>query len=265
MCYLEKKEYRILPVTGYKILRGCPGCGGRSAYGSTGNFRVNANGRQIDVWMIYRCEKCGYTYNLALYERVSRKDIPREEYRQFLENHPAAALWWGTRKEVFARNRAEIDLEGISYEIIPIENGEKAQGDKARDWQKTEGQGNTEEPETEEEGEGLEEPGAEEGRKAAEETGISEERKRPENPEATEKQKLSGKRLIIIHNPYELKIRTDKVAAEILLSEGIFLSETGCRMTRSRFRRLVKEGKISLPQNYIGRRTELELAEGTGL
>lgn len=194
MCYLEKSEYRILPVSGYKILRGCPGCGGRSAYGSTGNFRVNANGRQIDVWLIYRCEKCGHTYNLAIYERVAPKDIPGEEYRQFLENHREAALWWGTRKEVFARNRAEIDPEGIEYETILI------------------GKEN-------EENEGRE----------------------------------GKKRLIAIDNPYELKIRTDKVAAEI------------CHITRSRLRRLVQEGKIDLPQNYIGRRTELELAEGTEL
>ena len=194
MCYLEKSEYRILPVSGYKILRGCPGCGCRSAYASTGNFRVNANGKQIDVWLIYRCEKCGHTYNLAIYERVAPKDIPEEEYSQFLENHRAAALWWGTRKEVFARNRAEIDPEGIDYETILI-------------------------------------------------------RKENEENEGRERKK----RLITIDNPYELKIRTDKVAAEI------------CHITRSRLRRLVKEGKISLPQNYIGRRTELELAEGTEL
>lgn len=76
MCYFEKTEYRIRPVSGYKILRFCPGCGGRSVYGSTGNFRVNANGRQVDVWLIYQCEKCGHTYNLAIYERVRPKEIP---------------------------------------------------------------------------------------------------------------------------------------------------------------------------------------------
>ena len=121
MCYFEKTEYRIRPVSGYKILRGCPGCGGRSVYGSTGNFRVNANGRQVDVWLIYQCEKCGHTYNLAIYERVRPKEIPGEEYRSFLENDGQAALRWGTDKGVFARNRAEIDWEDISYEVIPVD------------------------------------------------------------------------------------------------------------------------------------------------
>ena len=34
-----------------------------------------------------------------------------------------------------------------------------------------------------------------------------------------------------------------------------------CHITRSKARQLAKEGKISLPRNYIGRRAEIEIAE----
>ncbi len=219
MCYFEKTEYRIRPVSGYKILRGCPGCGGRSVYGSTGNFRVNANGRQVDVWLIYQCEKCGHTYNLAIYERVRPKEIPGEEYRSFLENDGQAALRWGIDKGVFARNRAEIDWEDISYEVIPVDGAIPAKdrrsgcrGDENQECQNRE----------------MECQG---------------------NSAIDGKAERCRKKLLIIFNPYELKIRADKVAAEV------------CHITRSKARQLAKEGKISLPRNYIGRRAEIEIAE----
>ena len=121
MCYLNTTEYRIIPISGYQVLRNCPGCGCRAAYESTGSFRVNANGKRIDVWLIYRCKSCGHTYNLAIYERVKPEDIPGEEYRRFLENDGETALRYGMDKGIFTKNRAEIDWEHVAYEIRPME------------------------------------------------------------------------------------------------------------------------------------------------
>mgnify|MGYP001041365889 FL=1 len=67
MCYWNTTEYRIIPISGYQVLRNCPGCGCRAAYESTGSFRVNANGKRIDVWLIFRCKSCGRTYSLAIF------------------------------------------------------------------------------------------------------------------------------------------------------------------------------------------------------
>jgi len=120
MCYFEKTEYRIRPVSGYKILRFCPGCGGRSVYGSTGNFRVNANGRQVDVWLIYQCGKCRHTFNLTIYERRKNTDIPAAEYQRFLDNDTQLAEEYGREIALFQKNRAEIDHKSITYELIRL-------------------------------------------------------------------------------------------------------------------------------------------------
>ncbi len=224
MCYWNTTEYRIIPISGYQVLRNCPGCGCRAAYESTGSFRVNANGKRIDVWLIYRCKSCGHTYNLTIYERVKPEDIPGEEYRRFLENDGETALRYGMDKGVFARNRAEIDWEHVAYEIRPMEARESL-----------------------------------ESRERLENRESLESRERPqsqENPESridrqgrqdALRHNRTGSSLLTIHNPWGLKIRTDKAVAEI------------CQVSRSKVRQLVKEGKLELPQDYVGSRIVLEL------
>lgn len=211
MCYLNTTEYRISPTSGYQVLRNCSGCGCKAAYESTGSFRVNANGKRIDVWLIYRCGSCGHTYNLAIYDRVKPEDIPGEEYRRFLENDGETALRYGMDKGIFTKNRAEIDWEHVAYGILPMEVRENPES--------------RERPQSQENSEGR----IGQGRQDA------------------LRQDRTGSSLLTIYNPWGLKIRTDKAVAEI------------CQVSRSKVRQLIKEGKLELPQDYVGSRIVLEL------
>ena len=80
--------FRMVPTDTYTIVRGCAGCGGKSTYRCADRFRVNANGKRLDVWLIYRCERCKHTYNLPVYSRVLRDALSAEEYRALLANDP---------------------------------------------------------------------------------------------------------------------------------------------------------------------------------
>ena len=42
------------------IVKACVSCR-FTRHQATGKFRVNANGKVIDVWMLIRCEQCGRT------------------------------------------------------------------------------------------------------------------------------------------------------------------------------------------------------------
>ncbi len=125
MSYLKTTTYKILPRGSYKIIRNCSGCGSKSTYQNTEHFRVNANGSQIDVWLIYQCEKCRHTYNLTVYERVKPTAIPVDEYPLFLANDSDLALKYGTDRKLFSANKAEIDGNDIEYELIPEETSEQ--------------------------------------------------------------------------------------------------------------------------------------------
>ena len=103
MSYVRNIEYKIIPSNTFKILRGCTGCGCKQIFSSTGNFRVNANGNHLDVWLIYACEKCGKTYNLPIYERTQLGKLSKVEYQAFLSNDVEVAFKYGTNKSVFAK------------------------------------------------------------------------------------------------------------------------------------------------------------------
>ena len=83
-----------------RIYHRCRSCGRLREFRSTGRFRVNANGRLLDVWLLFRCTRCGSVWKLPLYQRVPRTRIAPETYRGFLENDPELARRYGTDRRL---------------------------------------------------------------------------------------------------------------------------------------------------------------------
>ena len=54
----------------------CSGCGVPRPYRSSGKFRVNAHGKRLDAWLIYRCRDCGATWNRPLFKQRKVTAIP---------------------------------------------------------------------------------------------------------------------------------------------------------------------------------------------
>ena len=75
---------------------------------NSGKFRVNANGRHVDVWLIYRCIKCKHSWNLTIYERTDPNRIPKDLYELFLENDEDTAREYGNNIEFLKKNKAEL-------------------------------------------------------------------------------------------------------------------------------------------------------------
>ncbi len=74
-------------------LRPCGTCGADAEFASTGLFRVNAQKKRLDVWLIYRCATCGSVWNSAVISRGRPGSIDREELERFTGNDPVMALW----------------------------------------------------------------------------------------------------------------------------------------------------------------------------
>lgn len=53
----------------------CPGCGQPRPFTSSGRIRLNANGRLLDAWLIYKCADCARTWNRPLFERQPRRAL----------------------------------------------------------------------------------------------------------------------------------------------------------------------------------------------
>lgn len=109
-CGMDEKlaEYEIIPIETYKILRNCSGCGSKTVYRSTNKVRVNANGKQIDVWLIYQCTKCKHPYNLPILSRIHKNRLNKAEYEAFLRNDQEIVYKYGLNRVLFQRNNVSI-------------------------------------------------------------------------------------------------------------------------------------------------------------
>ncbi len=68
--------------------------------------------------MIYQCEECRHTLNLAIYERKKVSSIPKKEYQLFLDNDETLAEMYGKDIQLFQKNKADIDFERLNYDFV---------------------------------------------------------------------------------------------------------------------------------------------------
>ena len=86
----------------------CGGCGKKQEFINSYRFRVNANGKSVDVWLIYRCKKCKHSKNLTIYERTRPGKIPEELFESFMNNDMETAMKYGSDIDFLKRNNAEL-------------------------------------------------------------------------------------------------------------------------------------------------------------
>lgn len=86
----------------------CGGCGKKQEFINSYRFRVNANGKSVDVWLIYRCKKCKHSKNLTIHERIRPGKIPEELFESFMNNDMETAMKYGSDIDFLKRNNAEL-------------------------------------------------------------------------------------------------------------------------------------------------------------
>lgn len=100
------------------LKRKCPKCNSSQHYYCSEKFRVNAQKRNLDVWLIYRCMECDNTLNVTLLSRVKPETINKDLYQKFLGNDAGTAWKYAFDSELMKRNKLEPDYSRIAYEIL---------------------------------------------------------------------------------------------------------------------------------------------------
>ena len=75
MCTLHRVRWTITPRFSPQPWIACSGCGTQKPFQSSGKIRLNANGKKLDAWLIYRCRDCKRTWNRPLFERAARSEL----------------------------------------------------------------------------------------------------------------------------------------------------------------------------------------------
>jgi hypothetical protein len=62
-------RWTIIARTAPQPWLACSRCGEARRFRSSDRIRVNANGKRVDAWLIYKCTGCGSTWNRPVLER----------------------------------------------------------------------------------------------------------------------------------------------------------------------------------------------------
>jgi len=79
-------SWRIAPQAAPRILLPCPRCECERPFVSSGRFRVNAQKKLLDAWLIYRCGRCEWTWNYPVLERRSVRAVAPDLLQRLLMN-----------------------------------------------------------------------------------------------------------------------------------------------------------------------------------
>jgi hypothetical protein len=89
---LLQVQWRVTPLKTPRPWLHCPRCDARTPFVSSGKFRVNAQKKRLDAWLVYRCAQCEQSWNLPVLERCPVNGIEPAALRALTEND--AALAW---------------------------------------------------------------------------------------------------------------------------------------------------------------------------
>jgi hypothetical protein len=109
MCNTLQVHWTIVPTTSPQPWLVCGGCGGLRAFQSSDKIRLNANGRKLDAWLIYKCTTCDKTWNRSIFERKRIRDIDPSTLEALQSNDPNLARAEAFNLEALRRKSQRID------------------------------------------------------------------------------------------------------------------------------------------------------------
>lgn len=99
------------------LIKKCSHCDSDRFYCSD-KFRMNAQKKNIDVWLIYRCVKCDNTCNLTLVSRSKPDLIDKSLFHSFSVNDKEVAWQYAFSAELERKNNMKLDYGSVEYEVI---------------------------------------------------------------------------------------------------------------------------------------------------
>ncbi|MBB6035204.1 DUF1062 domain-containing protein [Phytomonospora endophytica] len=93
------------------VRRRCHACG-HERFKASGKFRVNANHKLLDVWLLALCANCDETAKLTVMERVNVRSIRPELLDRLHHDDPALVAELIADPGLHRRNRVSLDWDG---------------------------------------------------------------------------------------------------------------------------------------------------------
>ncbi|AZV58691.1 DUF1062 domain-containing protein [Clostridium sp. AWRP] len=113
---MQKITWDIQYLSQPPAIRYCKKCGKKTDHLCSGSFRINAQRKYLDIWLIYKCSDCDSTWNMTIYSRINPKRIAPEILDGFYSNNGDLAKRYAMDTELIRKNGAEVGLP--KYKIL---------------------------------------------------------------------------------------------------------------------------------------------------
>lgn len=90
----------------------CVACPSGHATVGDGRFRVNANGKLLDIWLLVNCVSCDRTGKLTVHDRVPVRSLPADLLAGYSDNSPSLVVDTLLDPLIARRNRFALDWYG---------------------------------------------------------------------------------------------------------------------------------------------------------
>lgn len=107
---MMKKVWEVKFLSLPPVIRYCKKCGRKMEFICSEQFRVNAQRRDLDIWLIYKCSDCETTWNAEVYSRISPQALSTELLDKFHENDKTLARKYAMSSTFLSKNGAEAGL-----------------------------------------------------------------------------------------------------------------------------------------------------------
>lgn len=107
-------RWRIASAAVPRVLLHCPRCERDRFFASSGRFRVNAQKKRLDAWLIYGCAVCGRTWNFPVFERRQVRDVDSRLLDRLHGNCAALAAERGSDLVALLRHVRAVEPVAVS-------------------------------------------------------------------------------------------------------------------------------------------------------
>lgn len=99
-------QYLSLPP----ILKYCKKCRKKMGFICSKQFRINAQRRYLDIWLIYKCSNCDNTWNAPIYSRVSPQSLNHDLLDCFYKNDETLVEHYAMKSDFLSKNGVEVGI-----------------------------------------------------------------------------------------------------------------------------------------------------------
>ena len=113
---MRKVTWTVTCLKTPTIIQHCKKCNEDTEFSCSERFRINAQGKYLDVWLIYNCKKCKTSWNSTILSRIHTSKLNSDLLSLFQDNDAALSKKYGTDKTTLKKNG--VAIQTIDYKLL---------------------------------------------------------------------------------------------------------------------------------------------------